>query len=149
MSTTANSEDGWTAGKIVRVCESHPPVLLEPARVDGEGEPGWVRGKVVRVCDSLSPVECVPAPLPTALVLRVPEATDAVADVLLRVVNADWLMGGHGLTRDRSRETHEPGVVTLALVPEGPINSDTEARLRELARAITSSTVTAIVVPAA
>jgi hypothetical protein len=144
--------DGWTKGKFVRVCESLPPVDLEPVITDGADETGWTRGKPVRLCESLPPVDCVMAPPSSwpALVLRVTDsAPEAVVDVLLGALNSDWAAGGSGLTRDRTRETAEPGVVTLALVPTGPSGPDTEARLRELARRLTSPTVTATVIPAA
>jgi hypothetical protein len=151
MSSATNPDEGWTTGRATRVCESMPPVFVQPVKMEGEDETGWVSGKVIRVCEPSPPVECVTADVSAypALVLRVADATDTVTDVLLRVVNADWAAGGRGLTRDRSRERQEPGVVTLALVPEGPISSETETRLREVARRITSPTVTAVVIPAA
>ncbi|MBA4065110.1 MAG: hypothetical protein C0501_15630 [Isosphaera sp.] len=109
------------------------------------------RGKPVRVCEALPPVTLVMEEVrPPALVLRVADrAPEVVADVLLRVLNSDWAAGGTGLTRDPGRETPEPGVVTLALVPDGPPGPAAEERLRELARRVASPTVTATVVPAA
>jgi hypothetical protein len=142
--------DGWVTGRFTRICQSLPPVTLDPVKTDGADEPGWTTGRFVRVCVSLPPVVLGPAEARPALVLRVADREpEAVADVLLRVVNSDWAAGGTGLTRDPGRETPEPGVVTLALVPDGPPGPAAEERLRELARRVASPTVTATVVPAA
>ncbi|HVL11646.1 MAG TPA: hypothetical protein VM529_03725 [Gemmata sp.] len=140
-------------GQPVPLREALPPVETEveyyaPDVRDVERS----RGKPVRICESLPPVtlEMFPLSARPVLVLRVADpAPEAVADVLLKVVNADWAAGGSGLTRDHTREAPQPGVVTLALIPDGPAGHEAEERLRELARRVASPTVTATVIPAA
>lgn len=140
-------------GQPVPLGEALPPVTLDVEYYAPEvRDVECSRGKPVRLCEALPPVTLEMHPLSAwpALVLRVTDpAPEAVADVLLKVVNADRAAGGSGLTRDHSRETPQPGVVTLALVPDGPNGPEAEERLRELARRVASPTVTATVIPAA
>lgn len=146
-----NESAPGSRGRPVRICQTLPPITLRMEAADGLPEPPPAsRGKPVRVCVSLPPVTLRMEAVPPALVLFVAgEAHAAVADAVLEAVSRDRAAGGPGLTRDPARDIPRAGFVTLVLVPNGPVGPDTADRLRAVARALASPTVSAEVIPAA
>jgi hypothetical protein len=149
-----SNETAGSRGRPIRVGVSLPPVTVAMETADGQPEsPPASRGRPLRVGQSLPPVTAVMEEVAPALVLRMngdPAArADAVADVVLEVVAHDRATGGAGFVRDRSREPAQSDTFTLVLSPIGPVGPETEARLREVAKLVASSVVSADVIPAA
>ena len=143
-----------------RIGESLPPVETEWEYFDPEVRDATCStGRFVRYGQSLPPIELevLPASAWPTLVLDVRIAAQAdqndiagkVADVLIKLLARDRFSGGEGFACVSPPEPSPQGTVRLALISNGPPGVEGEARLRELARAITSPTVEAKVIPAA